>query len=102
VKRRAPARAVVAKLRDPANRATRPNRAAPSVTSVTAVQRNVADTHAPHGLDSAARHAMSHSGASVPFASQPALRALRLWGIVVGLLQPATPLAFWWLDSATV
>jgi hypothetical protein len=25
-----------------------------------------------------------------------------LWGIVVGLLQAATPLAFWWLDGATV
>ena len=25
-----------------------------------------------------------------------------LWGIVVGLLQAATPLIFWWLDSATV
>ena len=25
-----------------------------------------------------------------------------LWGIVVGLLQAATPLALWWLDSATV
>jgi hypothetical protein len=25
-----------------------------------------------------------------------------LWGIGVGLLQAATPLAFWWLDSATV
>jgi hypothetical protein len=25
-----------------------------------------------------------------------------LWGIVVGLLQAATPLAFWWLDAATV
>ena len=25
-----------------------------------------------------------------------------LWGIVVGLLQAATPLVFWWLDSATV
>jgi hypothetical protein len=25
-----------------------------------------------------------------------------LWGLVVGLLQAATPLAFWWLDSATV
>ena len=31
-----------------------------------------------------------------------ALRAPVLWGIVVGLLQAATPLAFWWLDSATV
>jgi hypothetical protein len=37
------------------------------------------------------------------FASQPPLRAPMLWGIVVvGLLQAATPLAFWWLDSATV
>jgi hypothetical protein len=25
-----------------------------------------------------------------------------LWGIVVGALQAATPLVFWWLDSATV
>ena len=25
-----------------------------------------------------------------------------VWGIVVGLLQVATPLLFWWLDSATV
>jgi hypothetical protein len=24
------------------------------------------------------------------------------WGVVVGLLQAATPLVFWWLDSATV
>jgi hypothetical protein len=30
------------------------------------------------------------------------LRAPVLWGVVVGLLQAATPLAFWWLDSATV
>jgi hypothetical protein len=25
-----------------------------------------------------------------------------LWGVVVGVAQAATPLAFWWLDSATV
>ena len=36
------------------------------------------------------------------FASPRALRAPVLWGIVVGLLQAATPLIFWWLDSATV
>ena len=45
---------------------------------------------------------MSNPAAAVPFASQPALRAPMLWGIVVGTLQAATPLAFWWLDSATV
>jgi hypothetical protein len=30
------------------------------------------------------------------------LRAPTLWGVVVGVLQAATPLVFWWLDSATV
>jgi hypothetical protein len=29
-------------------------------------------------------------------------RVAMLWGIVVGLLQAATPLVFWWLDGATV
>ena len=45
---------------------------------------------------------MSHPAATVRVASPPALRAPMLWAIVVGLLQAATPLAFWWLDSATV
>jgi hypothetical protein len=30
-----------------------------------------------------------------------ALRAPMLWGVVVGVAQAATPLAFWWLNSAT-
>ena len=30
------------------------------------------------------------------------LRGPVLWGVVLGLIQAATPLAFWWLDSATV
>jgi hypothetical protein len=29
------------------------------------------------------------------------LRAPILWGVAVGVAQAATPLAFWWLDSAT-
>jgi hypothetical protein len=29
-------------------------------------------------------------------------RAPMLWGIAVGIAQAATPLAFWWLDGATV
>jgi len=29
------------------------------------------------------------------------LRAPILWGVVVGVAQAATPLAFWWLNSAT-
>ena len=29
-------------------------------------------------------------------------RAPMLWGIAVGIIQAATPLAFWWLDGATV
>ena len=30
------------------------------------------------------------------------LRAPIIWGIVVGGLQAASPLAFWWLDASTV
>src|SRR3954469_3574292 len=30
------------------------------------------------------------------------LRAPVVWGVVVGLAQAATPLAFWWLDTATI
>jgi hypothetical protein len=29
-------------------------------------------------------------------------RAPIVWGVVVGVAQAATPLAFWWLDTATV
>ena len=40
-----------------------------------------------------------------PTPDSPAGRSLRapvLWGVVVGVLQAASPLAFWWLDPATV
>ena len=30
------------------------------------------------------------------------MRGPAVWGIVVGVLQAASPLAFWWLDAATV
>jgi hypothetical protein len=30
------------------------------------------------------------------------MRTAIAWGVVVGLLQAASPLAFWWLDPATV
>ena len=33
---------------------------------------------------------------------EASLRAAKLWGVVVGLAQAATPLLFWWLDAATV
>ena len=32
----------------------------------------------------------------------PSLRAPVLWGLVFGVTQAASPLAFWWLDTATV
>ena len=41
------------------------------------------------------------AGASV-LSQTTSLRSTVLWGVVVGLLQAATPLAFWWLDGATV
>jgi len=33
---------------------------------------------------------------------RPELRAPAVWGVLVGAAQAATPLAFWWLDAATV
>jgi hypothetical protein len=45
---------------------------------------------------------MSQQTVAAPSAPYPATRAAVLWGIVVGLLQAATPLVFWWLNSATV
>src|SRR3954462_1104903 len=50
-------------------------------------------------METVARRAMRAQGAT---ASQPASRAPMLWGVAVGLLQAATPLLFWWLNSATV
>lgn len=40
----------------------------------------------------------SHAVSSEP----GVIRASVIWGIVIGILQGATPLAFWWLDDATV
>ena len=35
-------------------------------------------------------------------ATPRSMRRVIVWGIVVGAIQVATPLAFWWLDAATV
>jgi len=35
-------------------------------------------------------------------AEKPSIRPGIVWGIVVGVAQAASPLAFWWLDAATV
>ena len=37
-----------------------------------------------------------------PDAPKPALRTPVMWGLVWGAIQAASPLAFWWLDTATV
>jgi hypothetical protein len=44
---------------------------------------------------SVARLRLSHG-------EKPSIRAAVIWGVVVGALQAASPLGFWWLDSATV
>jgi hypothetical protein len=50
--------------------------------------------------------AMSVAGnpkAEDPFiASRRPVRAPAVWGLVFGVIQAASPLAFWWLDPATV
>ncbi|MGZ8597439.1 MAG: hypothetical protein ACXWX4_04220 [Actinomycetota bacterium] len=33
---------------------------------------------------------------------EPSIRAAIMWGVVVGAIQAASPLGFWWLDPATV
>jgi hypothetical protein len=35
-------------------------------------------------------------------ASSASNRTAMLWGVVVGAVQAATPLLFWWLDGAIV
>jgi hypothetical protein len=45
---------------------------------------------------------MSQDAAAAAFPSPRENRAAMLWGIVVGVLQAATPLLIWWLDRATV
>jgi hypothetical protein len=37
-----------------------------------------------------------------PAATWRSMRVPLLWGVVVGALQAASPLALWWLDAATV
>ena len=44
---------------------------------------------------------MTHTHPTSPLLTQ-SLRGPVLWGIVVGGLQAASPLGFWWLDPATV
>ena len=42
----------------------------------------------------------AEAGTSAP--ARPLIGTPALWGLLVGGLQAATPLAFWWLPSATV
>ena len=37
-----------------------------------------------------------------PDAAKPGVRTPVTWGLVFGAIQAASPLAFWWLDAATV
>src|SRR5688500_19742192 len=42
------------------------------------------------------------SAARLPESEKPSIRAAIIWGVVVGAIQAASPLGFWWLDPATV
>ena len=46
--------------------------------------------------------AVSASRSPHPGGEKPPIRAAIAWGVVVGAIQAASPLGFWWLDSATV
>jgi len=43
-----------------------------------------------------------HEAVAAPTPSLAADRRPIFWGVVVGLVQAATPLVMWWLDAATV
>jgi hypothetical protein len=46
---------------------------------------------------------MSARGRSAPASGdKPSLRPAIVWGVIVGVVQVASPFAFWWLDAATV
>jgi hypothetical protein len=45
---------------------------------------------------------VSVSAAAVAHSARTGWRAPVIWGLVVGVAQAATPLPFWWLDTATV
>lgn len=45
---------------------------------------------------------MSVGEVRLPAEREPRMRAAIVWGLVVGVMQAASPLAFWWLDGATV
>jgi hypothetical protein len=42
------------------------------------------------------------SATAIGLRARASLRTPILWGVVFGILQAASPLAFWWLDTATV
>ena len=42
------------------------------------------------------------SAAAIAWPRSTALRTPLMWGVIVGLLQAASPLAFWWLDTPVV
>ena len=57
---------------------------------------------APSPVVSAERGALRAAEHDATTAQYRGLRAPVLWGVVVGVAQAATPLALWWLDTATV
>src|SRR6266536_1096432 len=46
--------------------------------------------------------AVSVARSRLPHGEKPSIRAAVIWGVVVGAIQAASPLGFWWLDPATV
>ena len=45
---------------------------------------------------------MSGAGSDRPSDQRQSVRQALGWGVVVGVIQAASPLAFWWLEPATV
>ena len=53
-------------------------------------------------IGSNASSSVSMTAAAVATPRSAGLRTPLMWGVVVGVLQAASPLAFWWLDTPVV
>jgi hypothetical protein len=48
------------------------------------------------------RHVLAPATRELPAANKRPVRTPALWGLVFGGIHAASPLAFWWLDTAAV
>jgi hypothetical protein len=73
-----------------------------SVLAYTIAAEIGAREHDPHSKERAMSVAVNPKAEDPPIASKRPMRAPAMWGFVFGVITALSPLAFWWLDAATV